>query len=423
MKVDLAHVSDIEKRMTVVVPPETVDDRISKAYQELKKNVHLKGFRPGKAPLQLLERYFKAQVEEDVINRIVQDTYPEALKEVHAEPVSQPKIENGLLERGKEFSYTAVFEIKPDITAQGYTDIEIDPQQEISISDEELDRELEYLRERFATLKDVTDRGIQRGDYAVLDITALLDGRALRNISYKDFFIEIESSAYLPGFADKVVGLTAGQEKSFSLDIPTDYQQAEIAGKTVEVVVKVKTVKEKMLPQLDDEFAKDVGDYENLDALKTKLREQLLERKKQEAESKVREKIFDTLIQRNPFPVPRALVDMQIRSMLMEANRILSSQGMTLDDLGESTRHLVERYREPAERSVRASLLLEAVARQEGLSVDEEDFQREYERIASQMKQDLETVKAKLDRELLRPQIIEKKALDFIMARAKKSET
>jgi len=423
MKVDLAHVSEIEKRMTVVVPPDTVDDRIAKAYQELKKTVHLKGFRPGKAPLPLLERYFKAQVEEDVISRIVQDTYPKALEEVHADPISQPKIENGVLERGKEFSYTAVFEIKPEITVQGYLDIELEPQQEITVSDDEVNRELEYLRERFATLKEVTDRGIRKGDYAVVDITTTCNGAAFQNSSHKDFFIEVDDTAYLPGFADKIVGLAAGTNTNFTLTVPENFPQSDIAGKTVEVNVTVKTVKEKVLPSLDDEFAKDVDDYENLAALKQKISEQLLERKKFEAESATRERIFDTLIHNNPFTVPRSLVEMQIRNMLLETDRMLSAQGMSLDNLGQSASQLVERYREPAERQVRIGLLLEAIARQEGIEAADEDFDEEYERIAARVQQDKETVKAKVDRDLLRSQILEKKALEFVMRKAKRTET
>ncbi|MCX8043921.1 MAG: trigger factor [Desulfobacterota bacterium] len=423
MKVDLAHVSDIEKRMTVVIPPETVDDRISTAYRELRKTVHLKGFRPGKAPLPLLERYFKAQVEEDVISRIVQDTYPKALEEVHAAPISQPKIENGVLERGKEFSYTAVFEIKPDITVQGYHDIEIGPQQEITVTDDDVARELELLRERFATLKDVTDRGIRKGDFAVLDINGTVDGASFKHGTQKDFFIEVDDTAYIPGFADQIVGLEAGATTSFRLTVPQDFSLSEIAGKTVDVTVKVKTVKEKVLPQLDDEFAKDVGDYQSLDGLKEKLRQELLDRKKYQAESAIREKIYDTLLEKNPFPLPRALLEEQLKNMLYETDRMLASQGLTLDDLGQSTGQLVERYREPAERQARIALLLEAIARQEGISAGAEDFEKEYQKIADQTRLDVATVKARISTDMLTPRILQEKALNFIMAKAKRTET
>jgi len=423
MKVDFAHVTDIEKRLTVVVPPETVEERITKAYGDLKKTVHLKGFRPGKAPLPLLERYFKAQIEEEVVAQIVRDTYPKAVEEVHARPISQPKIENGVLERGKEFSYTAVFEIKPDIAVKDYSDIELPADAEIAVGDDEVGRELEQLRHTFATLREVSDRGIRKGDYAVLDIDGTVAGTEIKAGRQKDFFIEVDDNVYLPGFADHILGLSPGSTKMFNLTVPDDFSQKELAGKTVDVTVTVKTLKEKVLPLLDDEFAKDVGQYEGLEDLKQQLRAQLLARKKSEAEQTIREKIFDTLIQRNPLDVPRSLVEAQIQEMLAQTGRMLAAQGLKLSDIGRSQGELVERYWAPAERRVKAALLLEAVARQEGITVEDREIEEEYRRLAESVKQDVAAVKAKIEPDMLRPDILEKKTIDFIMAKAKRTET
>jgi trigger factor len=422
MKVDIAHVSGIEKRMTVVIPPEAVTSQIDKAYLDLKKNVRLKGFRPGKAPIPILERYFKAQVEEDVISKIVQETYPKALEEVKAAPVSQPKIENGVLAKDTEFSYTAVFEIKPEITAQGYEGIALDREQAAAVDDSEVAKELENLQNTYATLKDVSGRGIQKGDYVVLDMDGTIGGAAFQGSKQKDFFIEASDSSYIPGFADQISGLAQGQVKTFGLAVPADFARKEMAGKTVDFTVTVKSIKEKVLPGLDDEFAKDLGDYAGIDDLRKKLREEMLERKKRQAETAVREKIFDALIQKNPFDVPHALVEMQARNMIMETQQMLAAQGMNLENLGQSPAQLFERYRAPAERQVRSALILDAIAQKEGLQVEEDDFDKEYHMVSQQVHQDLETVKAKVDREMLRPQILEKKALDFIMAKAKITE-
>lgn len=422
MKVDIAHVSGIEKRMTVVIPPETVTSQIDKAYLDLKKNVRLKGFRPGKAPIPILERYFKAQVEEDVISKIVQDTYPKALEEVKAAPVSQPKIENGVLAKGVEFSYTAVFEIKPEITAQGYEGLELEREQAAAVDDAELASELENLQNTYATLKDVADRGIRKGDYVVLDMDGTIGGAAFQGSKQKDFFTEVSDSSYIPGFADQISGLAQGQEKKFSLAVPADFAKKDIAGKTIDFTVTVKAIKEKALPNLDDEFAKDIGDYQGIEDLKTKLREQMLERKKRQAETNIREKIFDALIAKNQFDIPRALVEMQARNMIMETQQMLAGQGLSIEKLGQSPAQLFERYRAPAERQVRSALILDAIAQQEGLKAEDGDFEKEYQGVAQQVNQDLETVKAKVDREMLRPQILEKKAIDFIIAKAKITE-
>jgi len=423
MKVDFAHVTDIEKRLTVVVPPETVEERIAKAYGDLKKTVHLKGFRRGKAPLTLLERYFKAQIEEEVVAAIVRDTYPRALEQVHAEPISQPKIENGVLERGKEFSYTAVFEIKPDITVTGYTDIELPAAAQITVGDDEIARELEQLRHTFATLTEVTGRGIRKGDYAVLDITGTVAGTDIPAGRQKDFFIEVDDSVYLPGFADQIVGLAPGSAKTFTLAVPEDFSQKEIAGRNVEVSVTIKTVKEKVLPQLDDEFAKDVGQYEGLADLQQKLRAQLLERKTRESERAMKDAIVETLIKHNPLEVPRSLVEAQIKAMIAQTGRMLAAQGLNLKDIEQSQGDLAERYWAPAVQRVKAALLLDAVARQEGITVEDGDLEREYQRIADSVKQDVAAVKARIEPDLLRPEILEKKTMDFIMAKAKTTET
>jgi len=422
MKVELAHVSGIEKRMTVVIPPEAVTSQIDKAYLDLKKNVRLKGFRPGKAPISILERYFKAQVEEEVVSKIVKDTYPKALEEVKAAPVSQPKIENGVLAKGTEFSYTAVFEIKPEIKAQGYEGLELEREQAAAVDDAELAKELENLQNTYATLKDVTSRGIRKGDYVVLDMDSTIAGAAFQGGKQKDFFTEVSDTSYIPGFADQITGLAQGQQKNFSLAVSEDFAKKDIAGKTVDFTVTVKGIKEKVLPNLDDEFAKDLGDYQGIEDLKTKLREQMLERKKRQAESNIREKIFDALIAKNQFDVPRALVEMQARNMIMETQQMLAGQGLSIEKLGQSPAQLFERYRAPAERQVRSALILDAIAQQEDLKVENEDFDKEYQSVSQQVQQDLATVKAKLDPEMLRPQILEKKAIDFIIAKAKITE-
>lgn len=419
MKVDVEHVSGIEKRMTVVIPPESVTSEIDKAYLDLKKNIRLKGFRPGKAPLPILERYFKAQIEEEVISKIVKETYPKALDEIKAAPVSQPKIENNVLEKGKEFSYTAVFEIKPEVKVQGYEGLELERQKVEETQDSELAKELDSLRNTYATLKDVDGRGIVKGDYALIDFEGTVDNKPYTGSSQKDYFLEIADKSYFPGFADQLIGLTKGGEKSFSLTLPEDLPNKDIAGKTVDYRVLIKGIKEKVLPNLDDEFAKDLGDYAGLDALKKKLKEEITEKKKMQAEIDLKEKIFDILIEKNQFDVPKTLIEMQVRNMIVDTQQMLAAQGLNLENLGQSTGQLFERYKGTAERQVRTALLLEVVAQQQNLQAEEDDYEKEYQMVAKQVGQDMQTVKAKVEKEMLRPQILEKKAIDFIIAKAK----
>jgi trigger factor len=419
MKVDVTHVSDIEKRLTVVVPQETVSSQFEQAYKELKKNVRLKGFRPGKAPLALLEKYFKAQVEEDVISKILQESYPRAIDEAKTVPVSQPKIENAGIECGKEFSFTAVFEVKPSIEPHGYEGLELEREKISQAGEEELATALEGLRSTYATLKDIEGRSLAKGDFGIFDLDAACGGKPYGGSPQKDYFMEASDTSYLPGFLARVEGMQAGEERSFSLLLPEDFANAEYAGKQVDLKVLLKGIKERVLPALDDEFARDLSQkYSCLEDLKKALAEDLSNRKRNQAEHGFKEKLFDALIEKNAFDVPKSLVDMQARNMVMETQQMLAQQGIKLESLGQSAGSLIERYRGPAERQVRAALILEAIAAKEGLTIDDADFDKKYEELAAQYGQDVAAVRAALDRDVLRPQILENKAINFITAKA-----
>lgn len=421
MKVDVTNVNDIERRMTVAIPSESVDSEIGRAYLDLKKKVKLKGFRPGKAPISLLEKYFKAQVEEDVISRLVKETYPKALDEVKAAPVSQPKLENGVLEKGQEFSYTAVFEIKPEIEVRDYTELTLE-KEGVEVTEDDLEKEIQTLRNNYATLKDVEDRATKKGDCVVFDFEGTVIGKPYPGSSQKDFFMEISDDAFLPGFPEQITGLKKGAEKTFSLSVPEKNTNPELAGKTVEFTVLIKAIKEKVMPEANDEFAKDLGEYSGLTDLKKKLNESLTEKKRSQSEAGLREKIFDILIEKNPFPVPGTMVETQVRNMIKNAQQMLEAQGMKLEDMGQSMGQLFEQYKTPAERQVRSTLLLGAIADREGLAAEDKDFETRYQEFAEQMRQDVAAVKAKIDPEMLRPLILEKKALEFIISKAKITE-
>jgi trigger factor len=423
MKVDVAHVSETEKRLTVVVPQETVADQFEQAYKELKKTVRLKGFRPGKAPQDLLEKYFKTQVEEDVIAKIVKESYPQAIDEVQVAPVSQPKIENAGIDREKEFSYTAVFEVRPKIEPQGYTGLALERGSVTPAGDEELAAALEGLRGTYATLKDVEGRPLARGDFGIYDLDATCEGKPYGGGPQKDFFLETADASYLPGFAARVEGMQPGEQREFSLELPDDFANKEFAGKKIEVKAALKSIKERVLPALDDEFARDLSPkYSSLDDLKKAMAEDIGSRKRNQAEHEFKEKLYDALIEKNSFEVPRSLVDMQARNMVMETRQMLAQQGIKLESLGQNAESLVERYRGPAERQVKAALILDAIAQKEGLEVSDGDIEKKYEEIAAQYGQDVAAVKAALDPAVLRPQILEKKAIDFITAKATLTE-
>ena len=418
MKVDVISVNDVEKRMTVCIAADLVDSEIDNTYNGLKKEVKIKGFRPGKVPLAILKKHFKAQVEEDVIQKIVSDSYPKALDEAKERPVSQPKIENGVIEQGKDFTYTAVFEVKPEIDVKGYEGLEFE-NEKVEINDEDVDKEIETLRNSYATLKEVEGRPVNKGDSVLVDYEGTVDGEPLPQGKQQNFSLEISEEAFIPGFSDPIIGMNKGEQKNFSIDLPEDYEDEKLSGKKAEFSLTLNAIKEKSLPELDDEFAKDLGDYKDIQELKAKFKESMLERKQQKSEGDLREKIFDALIEKNSFEVPKKMVEVQAKNMITEMQQMFAAQGMNLSDMGQSPDQLIENYKQPAEKQVRSALLLEAVAKKENLVAEKEEIEAKYEELAKQVGKDVGFVKDKVSDDMIEPQVLEKKALDLIIAKAK----
>lgn len=421
MKVDVVSVNDVEKRMTVCISLDLVDGEIEKAYKGLKKEVKIKGFRPGKTPLAILKKHFKAQVEEDVISKLVSDSYPKALEEAKQMPVSPPKIENGVIEKGKDFTYMAVFEVKPEIDVKDYEGLELE-KEKIEISDEDVDKEIETLRNSHATLKEVEGRPVQKGDNVLVDYEGTVTGEPLPQGKQQNFPMEISEDTFLPGFSDHITGMNKGENKTFSIDLPEDYGDENISGKKADFTLTLNEIKEKVLPELDDEFAKDLGDYKDIQELKDKFKESMLERKKQKSEGDVREKIFKVLIEKNSFDVPKKMVETQAKNMVMEMQQMFTAQGMNLGDMGQSPEQLIESYKQPAEKQVRSALILEAIAKKENLVADESEIKAKYEELATQVGQDVAFVKEKVTDDMIKPQVLEKKALDLIISKANVAE-
>jgi len=421
MKVEVEQLGPIRKKMSVALPPEMVDREVEKAYLKLQQEVRLKGFRPGKAPRALLQRYFKAQVEEDVISTLVQDSYPRALDENKCLPISQPVIEKGVLEKGKEFSYTASFEIKPVLDVQGYQGLQLE-KEKLSVTELDIEQQLKNLQNNHATLKTVEGREARAGDCVVIDYEGSIEGKPFAGSSLKDHLLEIAPESFLPGFSEQLTGMKAGQEKAFALAVPAGYARDDLAGKTIDFKVQLREIKEKILPKLDDEFARDLGAYADLTDLKEKIRASLTAQRQQQIEAGLKEKISGTLIEKNAVEVPPAMIEQQIKNMIASMQQRLYSQGVSFENFPYSIEKLSEIYREPAEKQVRTSLLLEAIAGKEHITVSEEDIEHRYREIAQSMKQNPAAVRKSIEPELIKAQLLEEKAIDFIIVHATVTE-
>jgi len=309
MNVNVEEISSIKKKVSIEIPGDEVTKEVDSFYKDLGKKANIKGFRPGKVPRNILERYFKDYVKAEVVQKLIGESYPKALTEANLEPVAPPVIDPGEFSEGKSFQYSAVIDVKPDIKLEGYTGLKIEGKKE-ELKDEEVEQRLKSLQNLHANLKTVSEgRPIQTGDYVIVDYEASVGGKPLEGAKALDFTVEVGSGQFIPTFEEKLIGLNPGEEKEIEVSFPEDYGYQKWAGKTILFHVKIKEIKEKILPVLDDEFAKDLGDYSSLEELKTKLRGEIEKEKELALESQLKEQVVEQLLEANLFVVSESLVE------------------------------------------------------------------------------------------------------------------
>ncbi len=422
MNINVEELSSIKKKVNVEIPGDQVTKEVDSFYQEVARKAKIKGFRPGKVPRNILERHFKDYVKAEVIQKLIQDTYPTALSESNLHPVSNPMIDPGNLESGKPFQYSATIEVKPEIKLEGYLGLNIEGKKE-EVKDEEVEERLKGLQNLHANLKTIQEaRPIQNGDFVIVDYEARMDGKPLEEGKATDFTVEVGSGRFIPAFEEKLIGLRLEEEREIEVFFPEDYGYKKWAGKTISFHVKIKEIKEKILPTLDDEFAKDLGDYSSLEELKVKLKQEI-EREKQLAfDRQLKDQMVDQLLQKNTFEVPESLVEEQAKALVSDTKLRLAAQGIKIDALGISEEKLQEDYRETAMKQVRTFLVLEKIAGQEGISVTDEEVENRLREVSERTRQKLDVVKRYYEKNELIPEvkagIINEKTLNFLLEKA-----
>jgi trigger factor len=422
MKVTVEDISSIKKKVNVEIPEDQVSKEIDSFYSDLKKKAKIKGFRPGKVPRNILERHFKDYVKTEVIQKLIQDTYPAALSDNSLHPVSDPTIDPGELESGKSFQYSATIDVKPDIKLEGYVGLNIEGKKE-GVKDEEVEERLKTLQDLHANLKTISEaRPIQAGDYVMVDYQASMDNKPLEEGKGIDFTVEVGSGKFIPKFEEKLIGLKPEEEKEMEISFPEDYGYKKWAGKTITFHVKIKEIKEKVLPLLDDEFAKDLGDYSSLEELKLKLKSEIERQKELALEGQLKDQMVDQLLQANSFEIPESLVEGQAKSLVSDTKLRLAAQGMDIKNLGVSEEKLVDDYRETAKKQVRTFLILEKIANQEGISVTDEEAENRLKEISERIHQKFDVVKRYYEKNGLIPEIkggiMSEKTLNFLLQKA-----
>ncbi len=421
MKVTVEELTPSRRVLNVEVPTERVADRVEAVFREWGQKLQLPGFRRGRVPREIIRRRFESEIHDEVLRTLIPDSYQEALAQAALEPVGQPNVEDVHFQAGAPLTYKAVVEVKPPVAVQDYRGVPLE-REKVEVSEQEIDRALEHLRVDSAEYVPMEGWPALRDDLVVLDHEGSLNGKPFKGGSGKNLTVALGHEGYLPGFAEQLAGMQKGDSKRFGLQIPADYPRKDLAGRSVEFHVVVKEVKKRRLPELDDDFAKSVGDVETLAALRDKLRERLQQRKAREQEAALKRALVEKLIQRHPIEVPEAMVERETAIVLEEMAMALRATGGRAEGLPDNPEALQAQARETAMRRVKQSLLLEAVAKQEQLTVTDEELAAEANALASLYRQDAASVRRVLDdpvrRAGLTGRILERKAMDFLFQHA-----
>ena len=426
MQVKVESLSKIKKKINFEIPADRVGAEIDKAFEEIRKRANVKGFRKGKVPRTYVEKHFSAMMEQDVLKNLVQDTYFRAIHDEKLLPVAHPLIESDDLKKGEPFKYSATVEIYPEVKIEEYAGLEV--VKELYVKDEEVvAKRLEEMRENLAELKPVEERPTALGDFLSIDFKGFIDGVPFENGSAEDFHLELGSGRFIPGFEEQIVGQKIGENKNITVTFPKDYNSKELAGKEATFDVTIKEIKVKELPPLDDEFAKEVGEFETLDLLRDKISELHEKQEKERINSDLRDRTIKAFIARNPFEVPEALVEKQLQIMLDSTHKRLALEKLSLDMMGLDDAGYKARFRETAEMQVKGALLLDALAEQEGIKVEEGELDEKIKETAEQRNQQFETLKQFYEqnenaRENLRDQLKENKVFALLLEKAKITE-
>ncbi len=418
MKVTVQEISEIARKVHVELPQKRVSRHLAKAYRQLNRTVKVPGFRPGKVPLAILKRHYADQVNHDVGLELVSETITEALEQTEMKVVSQTDLDRGPLQEDEPFRYSLVVEVKPEIVVSDYQGISLE-RRRLTITDEEVDAALDLRRQENSYLKTLDEpRPIQQGDHAILDFKTFAEGKPVPDGEAKEFHLEVGSNRFHREFESKLLGASKGDQVEIEVAYPADYGNENIAGKIATFQVVVKDIKESVLPELDDDFAKGLGEFVDLEALRLAVREELEQEKQKAISSEVEVQLIDDLIKRNPFEVPQSLVERELQRMLDTIRYRLSAQNLTLEQAGMDEETFKERNLDVAEKKVRRSVLLERIAAQEKFEISDEELKQGLHMAAEEAKQPYEKVRDFYQRNNLmepyRHQLMEEKVVKFL---------
>jgi trigger factor len=392
---------DCTRELVLDIPAEDVSKAFRNVTRNYQRHARIPGFRAGKVPESVIKRKFATEIRKDVIDGLLPERFNKAVRELGVTPVGQPQVTELNVEDGQPLYVKAVFEYIPEFSIEGYKDVTV-PKPPVEVTDEEFRQELDHLRESRATVEPVEeDRPLRDGDWGQISYTGKIEGdEQAAPLESDDALVEIGGKDTVEAFSSALRGAKVGQQLHVSAAYPAEYPQAQLAGKTVDYDIDVKAIKKRTVPALNDDFAKELGEYENLSELENRIREHLENRKRRSVEGETKDRLFQALIERFPFAVPESLVQEQIDARLERGLRALAAQGMSTEQMRKlDFGRLREAQRDSAIAEVKSSLLLARVAQAENVDVSDEELDREIQIAAIQSREPVETLRARLTQE------------------------
>ena len=426
MSVQVEKLENSMAKLTIEASADELEKALQNAYLKNKSKISIPGFRKGKVPRQMIEKmYGPAIFYEDAANEIIPEAYEKAVEECGEDIVSSPEIDVTQIEKGKPFIFTALVALKPEIKLGKYKGVKVD-KADVTVTDEEVDAEINKERENNARNIEVTDRAVKDGDMTVLDFEGFVDGVAFDGGKGENYPLTIGSGAFIPGFEEQLVGAEIGKEVEVNVTFPEDYQAEELKGKAATFKCTVKEIKEKELPELDDEFASEVSEFETLAEYKADVKTKLTEKKEKEAKDAKEAAVIEAIVNDSEMEIPEAMLKTQQKQMVDEFAQRIQMQGLSIDQYfqftGTTYDKMIEQVKPQAEKRIKSRLVLEAVVKAENIAASDEDYEEELKTMAEAYQMEVDKVKELLPEKSvaqIKEDIAVRKAAEFVVENAK----
>ena len=409
--------------LDVTIPLDEVETETGRVVASLQKRVKMPGFRPGKVPPGMIRRHFEQDIRQQVLENLVPVHLQKAAEQEDLKPVGSPEVKNLKFEPGQPVEFTAEFEVSPEFELGEYEGVTV-VYQDPEVTDADIDARIEQIRERKVEYVNVDPRPLETGDVALIKLTSV-SGVEGPPVEQDDLMLELGAADTFPAFTENLMGMSPDESKEFEVSYPEDYGQPRLAGKTVKFSAEVKGVRKKELPEVNDEFAQDLGDFRTLEELKEEIRKSIYAERQAAAQDEAKSKIVESLVDAHEFPVPDAYVDQQIRSRLEQTLRSMAAEGMDISNFKPDWEKLRESQAEKATREVKASLLLSRIAERESINAMKDEVDREVERFARQSREPVPAVRVRLEKDgtinRIASHLVTQKTLNFLFERARKT--